>query len=330
MNATLLKRFFRVARSGASAEVEAICRRVIEDEKKKGHEQVASDLERILAERPTPRPPSAHPSELQPLPTSGRDAAPLVQETPFENLRHLMVLPPRTEQRFTRIEKEFAARTRLATFGLRPRNRILLYGPPGCGKSLGAERLAWNTGLPLRKVRFDTLLSSYFGETLSNLRTVFDTLKTSPCALLLDECDTLARSRMARNDVGEATRITNALLDLLESFPLESLVIATSNLDSVLDSALFRRFDEVLRVPPPGIDEIRRLFTYTLSPMKVEKHLPLEGIVLSMDGMSCSDVVSVTQNAAKHTVMDGRDTVMEDDVRHAIRELLEQHNLDMK
>jgi ATP-dependent 26S proteasome regulatory subunit len=49
-----------------------------------------------------------------------------------------------------------------------------------------------------------------------------------------------------------------------------------------------------------------------------------------MDGISCSDVVSVAQNAAKHTVMDGRDTVTEDDVRHAIHELLEQHNLDMK
>jgi SpoVK/Ycf46/Vps4 family AAA+-type ATPase len=85
---------------------------------------------------------------------------------------------------------------------------------------------------------------------------------------------------MARNDVGEATRITNALLDLLESFPMESLVIATTNLDSTLDSALFRRFDELLRLGHPGTDEIRRLFVYTLSPMKVEKRLPLEGIVL--------------------------------------------------
>ena len=75
-----------------------------------------------------------------------------------------MVLSEAVEARFSKIEKEFAAQHRLAAHGLKPSRRILFYGPPGCGKSLGAERLAWATGLALHKVRFDTLLSSFSGK----------------------------------------------------------------------------------------------------------------------------------------------------------------------
>ena len=64
--------------------------------------------------------------------------------------------------------------------------------------------IAWNTGLPLRKVRFDALLSSYFGESASNLRSVFLAAKEHPCVLLLDECDFIARSRTGGRDIGEA------------------------------------------------------------------------------------------------------------------------------
>jgi SpoVK/Ycf46/Vps4 family AAA+-type ATPase len=236
-----------------------------------------------------------------------------------------MVLPEAVERRFHRIEKEFAARTRLAKHGLKPRHRILLYGPPGCGKSLGAERLAWNTGLQFIKVRFDTLLSSYFGETMANLRKVFDAAQASPCALLLDECDSLARSRSERNDVGEVSRITNALLEMLEDYRGDGLVIAATNLDSALDSALFRRFDEVLKVPLPGIHEIFRLLQSTLSPMETDQGIRWQEIASAMDGMSGSEVVQVAQNAAKHCVLEGRCQVVESDIQHALVEVNERH-----
>jgi SpoVK/Ycf46/Vps4 family AAA+-type ATPase len=282
------------------------------------------ELERILKDKPPGKAPPP-PGSLQRLPTSRRDSALLVQEIPVDKLRHHMVLPEAVERRFRRIEKEFAARTRLAKHGLKPRHRILLYGPPGCGKSLGAERLAWNTGLPLRKVRFDTLLSSYFGETMANLRKVFDAAQASPCALLLDECDSLARSRAERNDVGEVSRITNALLEMLEDYRGDGLVIAATNLDSALDTALFRRFDEVLKVPLPGIHEISRLLHSTLSPMETDAAIPWHEIVRAMDGMSGSEVVHVAQNAAKRCVLEGRHLVVEQDIQHALAEVQERH-----
>jgi SpoVK/Ycf46/Vps4 family AAA+-type ATPase len=324
MNATLMKRLFRVIQSGSAPEVDTLCRRVIEEEKKLGHDHVAKELERILKDRPAEKAPPAV-GTLQQLPTSRRESAPLVREIPVDQLRHQLILPEAVECRFNRIEREFAARIRLAKHGLRPRHRVLLYGPPGCGKSLGAERLAWNTGLPLRKVRFDTLLSSYFGETMANLRKVFDAAQASPCVLLLDECDSLARSRTERNDVGEATRITNALLEMLEDYRGDGLVIATTNLDSSLDAALFRRFDEVLKVPLPGFQEICRLLQATLSPMETDASIPWRDMAQAMDGMSGSEVVHVAQSAAKHCVLEGRRQVVEGDLRHALTEVQERH-----
>lgn len=324
MNATLMKRLFRVLKEGSATDVRAVCRRIVDEEKKQGHTQVARELEKLLGDATVALVPTAAPG-LRPLPTSRRDSAPLITEIPVDQLRHHMVLPENVEARFSRIEKEFAARSRLAKHGLRPRHRILLYGPPGCGKNLGAERLAWNTGLPLRKVRFDNLLSSYFGETMTNLRRVFDTAHETPCALFLDECDTLAKARNARNDVGEVTRITNALLEMLEGYRGDGLVIAATNLDKELDAALFRRFDEVLRIPLPGTVEIQRLLSTTLTPIGIEQKLSLQTLAGEMDGMSGSDVVHVAQSAAKLAVLAGRKRVSASDLRQALAEAHERH-----
>lgn len=326
MKANLLKRLFRAIQSHSSQDVDALCRKVVEEEKKTGHVHLAEDLERILSEQSRRLPQNEIPRNLARLPTSKRDAAPLIQEIPRDQLRHQMVLPTAVEKRLHRIEKEFSARSRLASHGLHPRRRILLFGPPGCGKSLGAERLAWNTGLPLFKVRFDTLLSSFFGETHSNLRKVFDAAEATPCALFLDECDTLARSRTERNDVGEATRITNALLEMLEGFRGEGLIIAATNLDSALDAALIRRFDEVLRIPLPTTSEIEAILKSTLTSIDCEKQISWHSLAREMDGMSCSEITQIARNAAKHAILEVRKKVTQADLHFALADIHERHN----
>lgn len=325
MKATLLKRLFSAVHQGLTPDTEVICTRIIQSERQLGHDKLANDLEKIVRES---RSRKAVPGEqakdthgLQPLPSSKRDATPLVQVIPHERLRQQMVLPEAVESRFLRIEKEYAARTRLAMFGLRPRSRLLLHGPPGCGKSLGAERLAWATGLPLHKVRFDTLLSSYFGETAVNLRRVFDSAQQTPCALFLDECDTIARARGDRNDVGEAQRIVNMLLQMLEDYHGNGFVIAATNLEESLDRAILRRFDEVIEIPKPALPEIVRLLKQTLSAIKRDPEICWEQIATQMEGLRCSDVTRVAENAAKRAVMGNRDTVIGKDFEGAIAEL---------
>lgn len=182
-------KYNRTIANGSQVELSRLASRIVESERQTGHTRLAEELDAILKRsRSRERGPVAVDSgerQLKELPTSRRHGESLVSIFSAESLEHHMVLPPGTEERFARIEKEFAARDRLGQFGLRPRKTILLYGPPGCGKSLGAKRLAWKTGLPLMMVRFDALLSSYFGESATNLRAVFSAAQERPCVLFL-------------------------------------------------------------------------------------------------------------------------------------------------
>jgi SpoVK/Ycf46/Vps4 family AAA+-type ATPase len=255
------------------------------------------------------------------LPLSRRHGELLATVIPREALEHHMVLPSEIEERFARIEREYAARERLGAYGLRNRKTILLYGPPGCGKSLGAKRLAWNTGLPLLKMRFDALLSSYFGESAANLRAVFDAAKERPCVLLLDECDFIARSRTTSKDIGEASRIVNSLLQLMEEYDAPGLLVATTNVEESLDAALFRRFDEVFLVPPPGAEEIEKLLRMTLSAVKLAERIDWGGLVAQLSGASAAMTVKAAQDAAKAAVLCGEKVVTEALLSRAIGEL---------
>ncbi|MCA9140553.1 MAG: ATP-binding protein [Planctomycetales bacterium] len=309
MNAELLKRIMRAIADGSQDDLEQLALKVIDRERLSGHARLANQLEGIMS-RPRPKRDSVSGGgntshKLSQLPVSRRHQEVLATLVPRDELEHQMVLPPDIEKRFSRIEQEYAARERLGAYGLRNRKTILLYGPPGCGKSLGAKRLAWNTGLPLLKVRFDALLSSYFGESASNLRAVFDSAKEQPCVLLLDECDFIAKSRSNSRDIGEASRIVNSLLQLMEEYDAPGLLVATTNLEDSLDEALFRRFDDVFQIPLPGPAEIEALLRSTLSAVKCDAKLSWQKAVKNLNGSSAAMVVKSARDAAKAAVLSG-------------------------
>lgn len=164
-------------------------------------------------------------------------------------------------------------------------------------------------------------MSSYFGETASNLRAVFDSVRKVPTLLFLDECDFVARSRTQTNDVGEAPRIVNTLLILLEEYQAPGLLVAATNLYDSLDHAIFRRFDEVLEVPPPGEGEIRKLLLMTLSAIELERTIDLEQVVTALQGASAAHVVKSAEDAAKSAILADKLPVSEADLLEAISEL---------
>ena len=315
MKAELMKRLFKGIFSEDVVSLKKIALTMINDERELGHGKLADSLEHISA---TEKPRFDVFSEkrangnmgVTSLPTSKRDNSQLVSFVPRELLRHHMVLPADVEKRLQSIEKEYAAKERLGKYNLSPKKKILLHGAPGCGKTLSAERIAWNLGLPLLKVRFDALLSSYFGESAANLRAVFDYCQREPVVLLLDECDFIARSRVtAQQDVGEVPRIVNMLLTLLDEYNAPGLVIAATNLKLTLDEALFRRFDDVIEMPMPQIEEREKLLTMTLSAIPVDKSINFHALAGQIDGYSYANIVFTAQRAAKNSVLAGNKTV---------------------
>jgi SpoVK/Ycf46/Vps4 family AAA+-type ATPase len=325
MNADTLKRIVRAIADGSQLDLLRLAHKVVEGERRTGHARLAEQLEAILKKPRLVKNGNASSVDsdrsMKELPLSRRHGELLATVIPREALEHHMVLPVEIEDRFARIEREYAARERLGAYGLRNRKTVLLYGPPGCGKSLGAKRLAWNTGLPLLKVRFDALLSSYFGESAANLRAVFEAAKERPCVLLLDECDFIARSRGNSKDIGEASRIVNSLLQLMEEYDAPGLLVATTNVEESLDNALFRRFDDVFQVPPPGPTEIEKLLRVTLSAIKVEERINWDNLVRQLAGTSAAMTVKAAQDAAKAAVLCGEKIVTESLLKKAISEL---------
>lgn len=323
MKAELYKRLFRAIFSEDISTIKKIAHAIIQEERNLGHNKLADALEKIsLTEKPkyTFFDSSRSETGLASLPKSKRTNSELVSYISRKQLKHHMILPGDVEDRLLSIEQEYAARERLKKYSLEPKKKILLYGPPGCGKTLSAERLAWNLGLPLLKVRFDSLLSSYFGESASNLRMVFDYCKSEPVVLLLDECDFIAKSRVSTQDVGEVPRIVNMLLTLLDEYDAPGLVLATTNLKVSLDEALFRRFDDVIEVPMPGKTERKRLLEMTLSAIPVSPDVDMDDISDRLEGYSAANIVLIAQRAAKIGVLAGCRKVLNEHIMKSLEE----------
>lgn len=325
MNQDLMIRLFRSIEGDLDDDIIKVADKIIEDEKQKGHVKLADRLKGILERNVTTH--KGFQKKLKPLlpevtviPTDKRNGIPLALLIERKNLRHEMVLPKLTETKIQRIEKEYVARERLAHFGLKPRQKILFYGSPGCGKSMSAERIAWNIGLPFLKVRFEAIISSYLGESAANLKKLFESIKNYPCVLLLDEFDFIAKARSSGQDVGEMHRVVNILLNLLEDYEAPGLLIATTNLEGTLDKASFRRFDDIIEIPKPGKEEIVRLLRITLSSIKVSKNIKWDEIATKMKGFSAALVVKVANDAAKTAVIQNRKIVEKEHLLKAFSE----------
>lgn len=224
-----------------------------------------------------------------------------------------LVLPTAISTRVNEFLQSIRHRDELARVGAAMPNRMLLYGPPGTGKTQTARWLTAQLVVPLLTVRCDTLISSLLGQTSRNLRRVFEHAQQQPCVLFLDEFDVLASARGNERDVGELQRIVIALLQNIDALPEDTILIASTNHEQLLDPAVWRRFPFRVPLPMPDLalrQQLWRQFLGELAPSKVD----WSDLAERSAGASGALVEQVCLDAKRVAVLSGKPQADESEV----------------
>ena len=302
----LLRKLINTGARGDAEGFRAASEAVIQEERQKNHHLLANDLERLLYGDYTGGGKTRF-GVLSELPGNKDNGLALLEERPVIREEKDIVLAGATHEALEEILLEHNRADVLRSYGLRPAQKILFCGPSGCGKTLAAEIIAHSLSLPLVLVRLDSVISSFLGETASNLRKVFDFVSKHPVVALFDEFDALSKDRGDSADHGELKRSVNAVLQMLDGYRGESILIATTNYESLLDHAVWRRFDEVVRFEMPDLEQIQHLLALKLSGTRRNFDVDSKEINELFEGLSHADIERVLRRAVKDMILAGRE-----------------------
>lgn len=310
-----LKQLFRAYRDGDELAFRRAAQTLIEEAEANQHLALARDLKQILAGGGQT---TLSETVMVPTPPMDREG-----EWPLAEVRHPehyfadLVLRQATQGQLGELAAEVRHWDLLQKHGVPMRRRILFYGPPGCGKSSAAHALAAELGWPLITVRVDAVISSYLGETATNLHRVFDYARSGTWVVLFDEFDALGRARDDPTEHGEIKRVVSAFLQLLDAFRGSSLIIAATNHESMLDPALWRRFDEVVEFPKPTVPQIRQLLKLRLR-LTDRQQLGIEAAASSLKGLPHAAVEKAAWDARRYPIVEGRERITRSDLSRAV------------
>lgn len=223
-----------------------------------------------------------------------------------------VVLPPIVKNKIEDYIQSLSQRDKFSQLGLNLPESLLLFGPPGCGKTTIAHYISERTGLPLVTAKLDGLISSLLGSTAKNIRKIFEYAQERPCILFLDEFDAIAKARNDSQEVGELKRVVNSLLQNIDTFNENNILIAATNHEKLLDPAVWRRFTNQIEVPKPTEDEIPELLKLYLKSVNVdfiEDIKKIKTISEILNGLSPSDIKAICFNGIKRSILKNEDSL---------------------
>ena len=269
-------------------------------EAKRGHTKLARDIKALLDRT----------NSFKKVVQFNNQNQMLLMSTPEDRLCDL-VISSQVYDRIKRILNEFTNRKKLRKYGLTNRRKILLEGKPGTGKTMTASIIASELNLPLFTVQMDKLVTKFMGETSVKLRQIFDSIEQITGVYLFDEFDAIGADRGMDNEVGEMRRVLNSFLQFIEQDASDSIIIAATNNQQILDKALYRRFDDVLHYSLPTKDDIYNLFKKKLSVFSPEFILSNDLIEKSVS-LSHAEISRVCDDAIKNAILNDIKIAQED------------------
>lgn len=268
-------------------------------EAKLGHSEVAFEIRDLIDKSKT--------SKVVKLKPFASDFGDLILEIEPKERKAELIVSDDINEKIERILLEYKQSHKLDKYGMANRRKILLVGSPGTGKTMTASVIAHELRLPLYVILMDKVMTKFMGETANKLRQIFDLIETKKGVYFFDEFDTIGGERAKDNDVGEMRRVLNSFLHFIDKEKSDSLILAASNNLTLLDQALFRRFDDIIAYHLPLEKEIIELLNNKLSSFKSTFKLePLGEIAL---GLSHAEITSACQDAIKDAILRNKNKV---------------------
>jgi len=303
---------------------------IIEEERNKNHILLARDLEKLLQNgNGYIKPLAANPTPWHQFPEPPKDkdtGLALLNVKQFDLTWDRIVLSEKIFDILQEIVLENRKQDILAAYNLKPKNKLLFCGPPGCGKTQTAKILSSALGLPLVYVNLTAVFSSYLGQTATNLQKIFTYIEKGEWLVLFDEFDAIARDRDNLNEHGEVKRLVNSLLQLIDNATNQSIFVAATNHEKLLDSAVWRRFDEVIFFDNPTVEQRTALLSRYLSAIRYTA-INLSTFAARLENATGADIERICSDAIKAVVLRGERTLTADDLEVAIGRFLERQSV---
>lgn len=290
----------RLALTGSRQDVELYIKRLVR-KLARWSPEAAEDLANILNQLPK-RSSVVRSAEMESIPVDRDSRLNLLRIDSSQELEDL-VLAPKIADQLEAVIGERKKNKELLLAGIEPSKAVLFVGPPGVGKSLSAKYLARELDLPLLTLDLSAVMSSFLGRTGTNIRNVFDFAKTSSCVLFLDELDSIAKKRDDNAEVGELKRLVTVLLQEMDNWPSDNLIVAATNHEDLLDPAVWRRFDRIVTFDLPDGEQIFEIIRTHLAPSMEVSAETLHIFSTVLKGWPHAEIIRELNNLKKSAIL---------------------------